>query len=40
MKTRADHEAILWALMPAVYHLEQPADEHQKTDNDAMRRAL
>jgi hypothetical protein len=39
-KVKADHDAVFWALVVAVYHLEQLDDENAKTDIDRMRAIL
>jgi len=39
-KEKADHDAVFWALVVAVYHLEQLQDEQAKTDIDRMRAIL
>lgn len=40
MSIKIDRDAILWALVVAVYHLEQLSDEKQQTDISHMRRLL
>jgi hypothetical protein len=40
MSNKADRDAILWALVVAVYHLEQLTDEKQRTNIDRMRKML
>jgi hypothetical protein len=37
---KADHDAVFWALVVAVYHLEQLEDEDAKTNIDRMRAIL
>ena len=37
---KADHDAVFWALVVAVYHLEQLQDEHAQTDIERMRTIL
>lgn len=37
---KADHDAVFWALVVAVYHLEQLEDEDAQTDIDRMRAIL
>ncbi len=39
-KAKADHDAVFWALVVAVYHLEQLDDDGAKTDIDRMRAIL
>jgi hypothetical protein len=37
---KADHDAVFWALVVAVYHLEQLQDEQAQTDIERMRTIL